>query len=293
MELNFEPIQLEKQEAYLQRLAECTQVSSDYSFANLFGWADEYGLTWAWRDGLVWIHQTKPDDFCWAPIGAWENVDWNQIFDMCKSDAIAFTRVPQALMDIWRRRFADRLMVTEERNHWDYIYDIQELVDLKGNRFHKKKNLLKQFKNKYDYRYRSFSAEMIEPAMAMQADWCNWKDCESSDVLMAENNSVFKVLAHWNELIGMTGGVIMVDGIIVAYTIAEKLDPETVVVHYEKGCPDYKGVYQAINQMFLENLAGDFKRVNREQDLGEEGLRKAKLSYNPVDFLKKYRVTFR
>jgi hypothetical protein len=84
-----------------------------------------------------------------------------------------------------------------------------------------------------------------------------------------------------------------VEGIIVAYTIAEKLDPDTVVVHYEKGCPDYKGVYQAINQMFLENLQGAFKWVNREQDLGEEGLRKAKLSYNPVDFLKKYRVTFR
>jgi hypothetical protein len=89
------------------------------------------------------------------------------------------------------------------------------------------------------------------------------------------------------------GGVLMVDDLIVAYTIAEKLDEDTVVVHYEKGCPDYKGVYQAINQMFLENLDGNFKWVNREQDLGEEGLRQAKLSYNPVGFLKKYRVSFK
>ena len=64
-----------------------------------------------------------------------------------------------------------------------------------------------------------------------------------------------------------------------------------MVIHYEKGCPDYKGVYQAINQMFLANSARDFKYVNREQDLGEKNLRKAKLSYNPVDFLRKYRVT--
>ena len=293
MELNFEPIQLDRQKDYLQRLGECSQLSSDYSFANLFGWAEEYGLTWAWQDGLVWIRQTKPDACCWAPIGSWQNADWQNIFDACKQDEINFTRVPQKLLGLWSRHFADQLEAEEERNHWDYIYDLRELVELRGNRFHKKKNLVKQFKKKYDYRYQFFGPDMIEPAMAMQADWCNWKDCESSDVLMAENQSVFKILYNWKELVGLMGGVLMVDDLIVAYTMAEKLDEDTVVVHYEKGCPDYKGVYQAINQMFLENLDGKFKWVNREQDLGEEGLRQAKLSYNPVGFLKKYRVTFK
>ena len=101
------------------------------------------------------------------------------------------------------------------------------------------------------------------------------------------------MLTHWDDLQGLTGGVIQVEDLIVAYTIAETLSPDTIVVHYEKGCPDYKGVYQAINQMFLAHLDGDYRWVNREQDLGEEGLRKAKLSYNPVHFLKKYRVTIR
>jgi hypothetical protein len=293
MELDFEPIRLDRQEDYLKHLSECDQVSSDYSFANLFGWADEYGLTWAWQNGLVWIRQSIPEECCWAPIGPWQQNDWPDIFSACKKEDIRFTRVPQKLVSLWSRRFADQINVEEERDHWDYIYDIRELIELRGNRFHKKKNLVKQFKKKYDYRYNPFGSDTIEPAMAMQADWCNWKDCESSHVLAAENQSVFKILYNWKELIGLLGGVLVVDDLIVAYTIAEKLDDETIVVHYEKGCPDYKGVYQAINQMFLENVGGSFKWVNREQDLGEDGLRQAKLSYNPVGFLKKYRVTFR
>jgi hypothetical protein len=95
---------------------------------------------------------------------------------------------------------------------------------------------------------------------------------------------------NWDKLVDLTGGAILVDNMIVAYTVAEKYSPDTVLIHYEKGCPDYKGVYQAINQMFLAHLTEAFKWVNREQDLGEEGLRKAKLSYNPVEFLRKYRV---
>jgi hypothetical protein len=82
----------------------------------------------------------------------------------------------------------------------------------------------------------------------------------------------------------------VVDEKMIAYTIAEALDDDSIVIHFEKGCPNFKGVYQAINQMFLERCCQGFKIVNREQDLGDEGLRKAKLSYNPVAFLKKYTV---
>jgi hypothetical protein len=290
MQLEFEPIHLEQQANYLKALAQCSQKSSDYSFSNLFGWADEYGLTWAWDENLVWIRQSKPQKRLWAPIGPWETIDWGDVFKRRFESGTRFMRIPETLSQLWQKNLGDRIVVEEDRDHWDYLYDINEMVELKGNRFHKKKNLLKQFITKYDYRFETFSPAMIEPAMAMQADWCNWRDCESSDVLSAENRSVFKVLMHWNELVGLTGGVIIVEDIIVAYTLAEKMSDESVVVHYEKGCPDFKGVYQAINQMFLESLPQNFKIVNREQDLGEQGLRQAKMSYNPSGFLKKYRV---
>jgi hypothetical protein len=163
-------------------------------------------------------------------------------------------------------------------------------VALSGNRFHKKKNLLNQFKKQNDYRFESFSAAMIEQALALQDDWCTWRDCEDSEVLSAENRAIQRVFINWDKFPKLLGGAILVEDIIVAYTIAEPLDDETVVIHFEKGCPAHKGIYQAINQMFLESLGERYRFVNREQDLGDEGLRKAKLSYHPVAFNKKYRV---
>lgn len=289
MNLKFEPIDLKRQKDYLKRLSECSQLASDYSFANLWGWGEEYGLQWAWQDDLVWLKQNKPANLYWAPIGQWTNVDWNTIFENI-GEQFVFTRIPEELINIWRPSLADRVRIEEERHNWDYLYNLEELIELKGNRFHKKKNLLNQFIKKYDYKYVNFEPELIEPAMAMQEDWCNWRNCESSEILAAENRAVMKVFMNWDKLIDLTGGAILVDNMIVAYTVAEKYSPDTVLIHYEKGCPDYKGVYQAINQMFLAHLTEAFKWVNREQDLGEEGLRKAKLSYNPVEFLRKYRV---
>ena len=291
--MEFEPIQLEKQEDYLKILALSPQISSDYSFSNLFGWADEYDLTWAWDADLVWIRQAKPEALMWAPIGPWNSIDWQSATDRVAINGTCFVRVPEVLANLWKQALGNRMTIKEDRDHWDYLYDVKELVDLKGNRFHKKKNLLKQFIKKYDHRFEPFGQKMIEPAMAMQADWCNWRDCESSEVLSSENRSVIKVLTNWKSLQGLTGGALIVEDIIVAYTIAEKLTDDSVVVHYEKGCPDYKGVYQAINQMFLASLPNTFKVVNREQDLGEKGLRKAKMSYNPSGFLKKYRIAFK
>ena len=122
----------------------------------------------------------------------------------------------------------------------------------------------------------------------MQEDWCLWRDCESSDTLSAENVAIGRVFSQWDRLKGLTGGALMVDRTIAAYTVAEALSEDMLLVHFEKANPVYKGGYQAINQLFLRSVSGEFTSVNREQDLGDEGLRQAKLSYHPNGFLKKY-----
>ena len=287
--MNFIPIQLEDAERYQQHLAQTPQIASDYSFANVWGWAREYDLQWAFSDGLVWIRQHSPQPVYWAPVGSWDRIDWPDVF-LRNAFSAGFTRGPETLANIWQQQVGDRLRIEEDRGNWDYIYDVEELVTLRGNRFHKKKNLLNQFKKRSDYHYVPFSATMIDQALALQDDWCTWRDCEDSDVLSAENRAIQRVFVDWDRFPELLGGAIMVEDIIVAYTIAEPLDKDTVVIHFEKGCPAHKGIYQAINQMFLESLKGRFRLVNREQDLGDEGLRKAKMSYHPVDFNQKYRV---
>jgi hypothetical protein len=290
MTLQFEPIELERQHDYAKLLAQCPQVASDYSFFNLWAWAEDFGLQWAWDDKLIWIKQTYPETVFWAPVGPWETVDWKKWFGNGNSRRLRFIRVPEKLADIWRKNMGDLAAIAEERGHWDYLYQVVDLIELKGNRYHKKKNLLNQFKKKYDYVYVPLESELVGLAIGMQTDWCTWRDCESSDILSAENRAIYKILQQWDRLEGTIGGAIMVDQKMAAYTVAETLTDDTVLIHFEKGDTEYKGVYQAINQMFLENSAADYRYVNREQDLNDEGLRKAKLSYLPVEFLQKYRV---
>ncbi len=290
MILNFKPISLEQQSEYSKCFAKCPQKTSDYSFVNLWGWAKEYGLEWAWTDNLVWVRQTIPEIQYWAPIGPWQEIDWKSCFDEFSERQNRFIRIPEKLLRVWKESYGDRFAIEEERGNWDYIYSISELIELTGKRFHKKKNLLNQFRKNYNFQFIPFGTETIHMALAMQEDWCTWRDCESSDVLTAENNAISRVLSSWEKLNGIMGGAIIVNETMAAYTVAERLSADMLLIHFEKGNTDFKGIYQAINQIFLENSDKKYEIVNREQDLGDEGLRKAKLSYNPVDFLKKYRV---
>jgi hypothetical protein len=290
MPLDFEPIRLERQADYQARLARCSQIASEYSFINLWGWAREYGLQWAWHADLVWIRQTVPYPALWAPVGDWSSVNWAAVLTGLKADFQRIIRVPDSLVRHWQAVRDLALETIETRGQWDYLYNREDLVNLSGNRYHKKKNLVNQFNKNYAADYLPFSAEMVEQALAMQEDWCTWRDCESHETLAAENKAIDLILGHWQDLQGITGGAIRVGNTLVAYTIAETMPDQTLVVHFEKGNPDYKGSYQAINQMFLKHDPSKAAIVNREQDLDNEGLRKAKLSYHPVDFVKKWEV---
>lgn len=290
MPLTFEPLSLKKQAAYNEIFNLCPQKASDYSFVNIWGWCEQYGLEWAWSDGHVWLRQTHPKTVYWAPVGSWDTVDWPHLLTVNFEKPAVFIRVPENLGLLWEATLGDRVDLSQTRDHWDYLYDRQALEDLKGNRFHKKKNLVNQFRKKYDFEYLPLSPGIIDQALGLQDNWCTWRDCEASATLSAENSAIEKVLSNWQSLPGIFGGALMVNGKMASYTVAEALGEDTLVIHFEKGDPDYKGVYQAINQMFLAHMSEAFTLVNREQDLGDEGLRKAKQSYHPVGYLKKVQV---
>ena len=292
MRLSFEPLSLSHQDAYQAYLAKCPQVSSDYGFINLFSWAEIYGIEIAWTEKMIFLRQNRPEPLMWAPVGDWQGADWPAWQADYPDDFKSFIRVPEALVNIWRQALGGRMAAAEDREMWDYLYDARELRELRGNRFHKKKNLVNQFKKKNTYTYAAMTGGIADQAMALQDDWCNWRVCESFSQLEHENQAIMKTLADWDQLDGILGAGIFVGDLIVAYTIGEMLAPDTLAVHFEKGCPDYKGSYQAINHLFLAHQPDTVRWVNREADLGDEGLRQAKLSYLPVDFLKKYRIRF-
>lgn len=293
MDLTFEPISLEKQQTYRRMLSRCGRIASDYSFINLWGWGPEYGLQWAWQENLVWIRQEKPRPALWAPVGDWRGIDWEDALGTAHILSERMIRVPGELVEMIRNASGGNLEIQESRQDWDYLYQAGTLAELKGNRYHKKKNLVNRFTNTYSFKYLGLDGAMVEKALDMQQDWCLWRDCESSETLAAENKAISRVLHEWRNLEGIKGGALAVDDVIVAYTIAETMPDNTLVIHFEKANQDYQGGYQAINQQFLIHSGKGHTLVNREQDLGNEGLRKAKLSYHPVDYIKKYQIILR
>jgi hypothetical protein len=280
--LKFEPLSLDHQGAYLRLLKQ--RSASDYSFVNLFGWTQAYGLELAFNGELALIRDKS--GCYWAPVGDWTAIDWRGLLE----PGDCFTRVPAELVAVWR---CQGLAFTAEpaREHFDYLYNVSDLIELKGNRYHKKKNLLSQFTKNYAYEYAPLTAALIPSLLDSQFSWCRYHDCESDESLEAEQDAIVRVLEHWDALKGVCGGAIVVDGEVAAFSVAEAYAPDSLIIHFEKGLPAYKGVYQAINQQFLSHNPG-FTLVNREQDLGDEGLRKAKLSYQPCGFVEKFTVSF-
>ena len=164
---------------------------------------------------------------------------------------------------------------------------------LPGNRYHKKRNHLRGFEKAYGIDYRPLDDAMVEDVLGLQDDWCQWHECEDSPSLRAENEAINRVLSHWELLDGLCGGSLYVDGQMVAFSVGEALDEKTLGVHYEKGLNGFRGVYQTINACFSREAGNGFELLNRAQDLDEEGLRQAKMTYLPTDFLRKYQVSFK
>jgi hypothetical protein len=286
--VRFEEITLQGQGEYQQALAMMPHKTSDYSFVNLWGWGPHYGLQWAWMDHGVVIRQALPQPVYWAPVGPWAQIPWRELLAVLPGP-LCFVRVPEELVRLWQG-LGLPLQVQEAREHWDYVYSVEDLITLSGRRFHNKKNLLHQFLREYSYEFVELDERTVECALALQTEWFLWRDTEDDATLAAENHAIVRVLHDWARLQGICGAGIVVDGKMIAYTVADPLDSTTLVIHFEKGCPQFRGVYQAMNQLFLERCGRSFTWVNREQDLGDEGLRKAKLSYHPSFFMKKFAV---
>ena len=293
MSLNFYPLAMELRNDYLERFHACTEKTSDYTFVNVWAWSDERKYELALAGDMFWPRVSRPVPALWAPVGNWEDADWESILSCLFPGGAIFERVPERLSQIWTERLGDRILLEDQRSEWEYVYSVEELVSLPGNRFHKKKNLLRQFQKSYSSTYRILGREDVDEVLEMQQLWCEWKSCDDIPGLRAENHAISRVLKNWDLLPGLLCGALYVDGYMVAYSVGEGMTDDMVVVHFEKGLSEYKGVYQAINQAFLERSCSGFTFANREQDMGEEGVRQAKESYNPLKLLKKFRATWR
>lgn len=268
---------------------------SDLTFTNLFMWQHTYGLKVHYAESIdFWLLLAEPGrwkPFFLPPVGDWSNLQkLETVYGMMQNVAEAkkfnllLRRQPETLCQVYQQ-FDPDLTVKHDRNTFDYLYKIDDLIHLRGRSLHSKRNHLNRFMRQYPWKYHHLSPDLLQECLNMETEWFNIKTGLSGE-LDDEEIAMARILHHYDSL-GVTGGVITVNGTIQAITVGEKLNRNTVVIHIEKGNIDFDGIYAAINQQFLLNEWESVEFVNREEDMGIDGLRQAKLSYRPCKLIEK------
>jgi len=270
---------------------------SELTFTNLFIWRDAYQLRLSEVRGAlaVFSWRADPEDsFLFPPLGDGADAAVvRQCLDHMRANGHAPVMARATGADLQRLGVTEAEFVIEaDRDNWDYVYLVEDLIRLSGNRYHRKRNHLEQFTSQHQFAYRKLTPDLAPACQELQDKWCDEKHCDLVATLRAESSAVKAVLDNF-ETLGVTGGCIEIDGKIEAFTLGELLNPETVVIHIEKANATFHGLYQMMNQQFLEHEWQHIKYVNREQDLGIEGLRKAKESYYPHHMVEKLTVRLR
>lgn len=263
--------------------------ASEYTFTNLFMWRKKYNPRWTiYRDCLLIIVE-KSDNSLLAlqPVGPGDKIEaLDAICQVFESEGL--TPVIERVTDDFVESYVDRSRfdLVEDPDNCDYVYSSEKLIKLSGNRYHRKKNHLNRFRKNYDFEYRNFSLELIDDAMSLQETWLDLKESPEKDYLYHEDRAICEALTNFQAL-GFIGGVILIDGQVQAFACGEMLNPDTAVIHIEKANPQIDGLYAAINQYFAAFAWSNAKFINREQDLGLDGLRKSKQSYLPQHMINK------
>jgi len=290
----FKELAIEDKKPFDEFFKKYPPLISEYTFTNLFMWRHYYNFKWAiLNENIVIMAGPEEESYFFPPIGSnkiKETVLECIIYSESTGSRGIMKRVPENVANLF---FDENKIKTElDRDASDYVYLIKNLIELPGSNYRSKRKSIKQFRRQHEFEYAPLTKEIIPGCLELQEDWCNIRACHDDPHLAGEDKAIFDALSYFDTL-DFQGGVIIVEEKIKAFTMGESLNAETLVVHIEKGSHEreFRGIYALINKLFLENEWANFKYANREQDTGEEGLRKAKMLYHPEFMVDKYILT--
>ncbi|WP_298066083.1 phosphatidylglycerol lysyltransferase domain-containing protein [uncultured Cetobacterium sp.] len=269
----------------LQKFLKNKFETSDMNFTNLFLWSFSENIQYTVENEILYIKGFyEGNEYYFSPVSKDDNKD--KMIDAVKKIKEKNGKI-LFIPEIYKEFLKEDFIVTEERDSFDYIYLQEDLAELKGRKFSSKKNKINKFKKTYNFTYEKISRGNIEDIRIFQRKWT--ENRKEDTIIVSETMGIEELLNNY-EILELRGGVIKVDGKIVAYAIGEKLTENMGVIHIEKGIFDYQGSYQMINMYVAKEEFSDVKLMNREDDFGSLGLREAKLSYQPIEFIKKYSI---
>ena len=295
-EMNFKKLELEDKRLFENYIYPYTFLSWEYSFTTLYIWKDACDVQYTIYKAALII---KKKDFegnyhFMQPLGYKdedlevileelknykENNNMKYIFKDLDEEFVEKTKV--ILIN------HEKVQIEEDRDNFDYLYESEKLISLSGKKLHKKKNHYNAFVKKYEYEVKEInSKEIIEDVIEVANEWFN-KNEHKDEILYYENLGIKNILRNI-EFLNLKGIATYVDNKVVGFTVGEELNNNLAIIHIEKGDIDYRGIYSFINRTFIMDYFSDVKIINREQDLGIEGMRKAKMAYYPVKLEKKF-----
>ena len=297
IEIGFKKIELEDKDLITHYFKHHTSRSCERTFVNVYLWARFYHVKFAEVEHTLVFRTEDEDGFSFAyPAGEPENVkkalDVLMVYSKEQGVPFLMYTVTPDNFERLQEWFPDRYQIEYDRDQADYVYETEKLATLSGKKLHGKRNHINKFKIMYEDRwsYEPMTKDNVEDCFQMALKWRNENGCEEDLEKNAEICVTLNSLRLFEEL-GLKGGVLRIDGEVAAFTVGEPICSDTFCVHIEKAYAEVQGAYPMINQQFVSHECMDYKYVNREEDTGAEGLRKAKMSYRPVFMVEKGTVT--
>ena len=263
-------------------------ITCDYNFTNQLLWSVGEHSKYAIKDNVLILKGVyEGEEYYYMPVPKDEKEEtikaWIEVIREIVEDGGIITLVPE----YWKKKLENYFVMEEVRDSFDYVYNSYDLAFLKGRKYSKKKNRVNNFRRSYNYEYEKLDSSNIEDVIAFQKKW--YEDNKGPVVLENEHKGIINLLENFAKL-DFKGGIIRINGEIIAYSLGEIVAPDYAVIHIEKALNEYNGSYQMINMLFVEDEFEDVKFINREDDFGDPGLREAKESYHPEELLKKYNI---
>lgn len=277
----FVPVDLDLRSEIHPYLSMTPDGVSEYTFSNLYLFRKRYDYRISRIREKIFIISGRHDEkkFFMTPCAAPGHCILMRLFkthDYWKGVSDSVLYPCRACLEQYGIGFA------EDRNNFDYLYLRTNLAELPGKKYHKKRNLVNAFRNAYRYREQALTMEQVPQALEVLDCWKKEKGVDG------DYDAAKEALELFDEL-GMRGSLYYVDDRPVGWCLGECLAKgKMFAVHFEKGIDEYKGIYQFMNQAFAASLPESYRLINREQDLGDEGLRQAKMTYYPSCFVRKY-----
>ncbi len=288
--LSFRSVEFDDIEQIKKCIGGFDELSCEMSSVNLIMWQEHFGFSFCIEDGVLYTKNCING-----------RVTFGIPFTRCMKPAIDKIRgyaaeynLPVVFMGVQGERFeifksqADFEYTSEPvREAFEYIYSREALADLSGKKYHSKRNHISSFKKQYNWSYEKLNENNLQDVIKMLEHWYNSYTEKSAESMETEKNGITHILKNSKQL-NARGGLLRADGNIIAFTCGCEISPQVFDVNFEKALVEFDGAYAMINQQFVINELSDYRYVNREEDMGIEGLRKAKLSYKPEILLEKF-----